>query len=53
MSDGDSENGYDNTTVATDEAEPEFPDVSAYKAAFDTKAQKLQDDYVENKRVAS
>ena len=49
LSDGDGDE--DNTTVAT-EADVEFPDVSAYKIAFDTEAQRLQKDYEQNKRVA-
>ena len=49
LSDGDGDE--DNTTVAT-EADVEFPDVSAYKTAFDTEAQRLQKDYEQNKRVA-
>ena len=30
----------------------EFPDVSTYKTAFETKAQILQEEYAQNKRVA-
>ena len=50
LSDGDGDE--DNTTVATDEADAEFPDVSTYKTAFETDAQSLQEEYAQNKRVA-
>jgi len=42
----------DNTTVATDEADAVFPDVSTYTTIFQDEVLRLQEGYMQNKHMA-